>query len=134
MKNAMFIMAAVLAASCTTTKYVTVERVRVDSAMQRSVVTDTLVVRDSVYVERGGDTVRTERWRTVWKSRVVVDTVVVCKVDSVQVPHQVTAYVEKKLTWWQRVKMNLGVMFIGVVLMAIAAAAVWMWWNWRSSR
>ena len=37
--------------------------------------TDSVYIRDSIYVREGADTVFLTRWRTVWRDRIVHDTV-----------------------------------------------------------
>lgn len=86
------------------TQYVPVETVRTEYVT--NTVHDSVVVNvgktDSVIIREKGDTVFVERWRTEWRDRwhetLRTDTLV--KVDSIQVPYPV----EKKVSFWQRVK------------------------------
>lgn len=101
--------------SCTKTEYVTVERVRTDTAYISKVLHDSIHVRDSIHVTEKGDTVKIEKWHTKYVSKLVHDTLVQHKVDSIPVPYPVTEYVEKKLSTWQVVLMTIG----GLALMAL---------------
>lgn len=96
--------------SCTTTEYITVERVRNDTLRQYRNVHDSIYVHDSVSVKEKGDTVLIEKWHTKWKSHTEHDTLYISKTDSVPVPYPVTEYVEKKLSTLQVVLMTIGVL------------------------
>lgn len=92
-----------------------------DSVRSAALRVDSVWVRDSVYVERvsgaSGDTVRIEHWRDRWRDRVVSDTAVKLRVDSVRVkePYPVEVVKEvNRLRWWQTALMWLGV--AGVVI------------------
>ena len=97
-----------LICSCTTTKYVPVETVRTeyitktDSFIQK----DSIFLKDSVFIHSKGDTVWYEKWHTKYIDRVreVVRTDSFIKRDSIQVPYPV----EKKLTRWERTKLDWG--------------------------
>jgi hypothetical protein len=111
-----------LLAGCTTTKYVEVPTVRTDSVYKYIERIDTIMQRDSVYIEHKGDTVRELRYKTIYKVRQLTDTVYSERTDSVAVPYPV----EKKLTSWQQAKMNIGGFAIAFVLAAVAIAVVWL--------
>lgn len=85
--------AALWAAGCTKKVYVPVERVRVlrDTLYGSRLSADTLVVRDSVVLDRGGDTVRERRVRELWRLRTVRDTVRSASRDTVSEPRVVEA-------------------------------------------
>ena len=79
---------------------------------------DTLMMRDSVYHYVMGDTVRIERWHTLYNVR--VDTVRVTQVEVKEVPVEVKVTELKevnKLHWWQSALMWLGI--IGLLLVVI---------------
>lgn len=84
-----------LLTGCTTTRYIPVESFRTDSVYITKAVHDTLRTFDSVYVEKNGDTVRIERWRTQYKSVIRTDTVQVTERDTIRVPYEVVK-TEKK--------------------------------------
>ena len=104
---------AVLLSGCKTVQYIPVETIRteyktkVDTFIQK----DSCVIKDSVYIHSKGDTVWFEKWHTKyidrWKEVVRTDTLI--KNDSIQVPYPV----EKKLSRWQQVKMDVGGIAIG---------------------
>lgn len=98
---------------CSTTKYVPVESIRIDTVYQSNIIRDSVYLHDSVYVKewQKGDTVflDRDRWHTKYVEKEIHDTLYQSKVDSIQVPYPV----EKELTWWQRTKIEFGeVMFL----------------------
>jgi hypothetical protein len=124
MKALVYILLALLMTACHSTKYVTVPEYHTDSVYVSQIKADTLLEHDSVFVLVKGDTVYKERVKTVYKAKVVHDSVFLEMVDSVSYPVEV--YVEKKLTLWQSVKVKFGgyAMFF---LAAIAAIAFFLW-------
>ena len=123
------VVVCVLLSSCRTV-YVPVETVRTevvekhDSLLKR----DSIFMRDSVVVMRSGDTVTTYRtsivYRVRWRDVVRVDSFV--RVDSVQVPYPV----ERKLGFWEKVRMEA----TGAIVAMVAIAAVWLVWRVRRGR
>lgn len=133
-----------LLAGCRTTKYVPVENVRTEYKDRVVTVHDTVrdsVLRhndvyrhDSMAVMMRGDTVFVDRWHTLrlikWEkathmsNTVAGDSASSARVDSVRVPYPV----ERKLTKWERVKMDFGTAAIVIAALAIMAwimLAVW---------
>ncbi len=134
-----------LLAGCRTTKYVPVENVRteykdrvvtVHDTVRDSVRTFNNVYRhDSMTVMMRGDTVFVDRWHTLrlikWEkathmsNTVAGDSASSVRVDSVRVPYPV----ERKLTKWERVKMDFGTAAIVIAALAIMAGIVFVvWW------
>lgn len=115
--------------SCTRKVYVPQETVRTEykDRVVEAVRVDTAVMRDSVAVYVNGDTVKIEKYRDRWRTRIIErhDTIVSVKRDSVAVPYPV----EKPLTKWERAKLDVGGMALGtlgaVVVAAIVAVIVW---------
>lgn len=107
--------AVVLLHGCRTPTPVIVERVRNDTVLLTTERRDSIWLHDSVFFALTGDTVRIERWRTKYVECVRTDTVYRSRVDSVPVAYPVEKFVEKELSWWQRLKMTLGVVFMGVL-------------------
>ena len=109
MKNLVFTIVTILAlSSCKTTEVVTVEKVKADTTYITKVQRDSIWQHDSVYVKEKGDSVLIERWHTKYIEKEVHDTTYVAKHDSVPVPYPVTKYVEKSLTFWQKLLMWFG--------------------------
>ena len=102
-------------------KVVTVEKTRTDTLLWYSNIRDSVVVKDSVYIRDGEDTVVVERWHTRWRERVVRDTIFKSRVDSVSMPYPVVKMVEKELSTWQKIRMHAG----EVVLAILGGGVVW---------
>ena len=115
------LVALSLLASCTTTKYVEVERVMYDTTYVTKWQKDSVWLHDSVLVKDRGDTVLIEKWHTEWRDRLRVDTLYKATHDTIPQPYPVTEYVEKDLSWWQQLRLWLG----NVLLAVLAGAAVY---------
>ena len=102
---------------CKQVQYVPVETVRLDSIYLTQTLRDSIVRYDSVYVRDKGDTLYVERWKYLYRDKVRVDTMVSVRVDTLSVPYPV----EKKLTRWERVKMEAGGVAIGGFFLLLAA-------------
>ena len=119
---ALFLTTAVLIfGSCTTTRYVTVPEYHTDTLIQNTVLKDSVFLHDSIYHMEKGDTVLIERWHTRYKEKLVHDTTYISKVDTIAKPYPVPEYVEKKLSWWQRLRLHLG----NIMLLLIGAAILY---------
>ena len=90
--------------SCTSTRLVPVETVRVDSVFVAKIERDSIYERDSVFVAVKADTVFKTSLKYVYRDRLVRDTVFRLKCDTVTR----VVEVEKPLTYWQRKKIELG--------------------------
>lgn len=90
--------------SCRTVKYVPVETVKVDTTYINKLQRDSIYMLDSVYVKEIGDTVLIEKYKYLYRDKLVRDTMYISKADSIQVPYPV----EKELTRWQQFRMDFG--------------------------
>ena len=98
------------------TEYVPVESVRYDSVMIEKLMRDSVFVRDSVYLREKGDTVFKYKDRFVYVYKNRVDTFFAEKIREKEVP----VPVERKLTWWEVVKMEwLDRIFAALVIVAL---------------
>ena len=105
------------------TEYVPIESVRYDSVMIEKLMRDSVFVSDSVYVREKGDTVYVEKDRYVYVYRIVVDTFFAEKISEVGVPVQV----ERKLSWWERVKLEYAEWVIAVIVAVALTYALRQW-------
>ena len=106
-------LAVVLLSACRTVKevYIPVENVKTE--YKTVVQADSVHVRDSVYVLVKGDTIYKDRWHTEYRDRWRNDTIL--KADSIPVPYPV----ERKLSKWERVKIDYGGHALTVAFFAI---------------
>jgi hypothetical protein len=93
---AVAVFGLLLLTGCTTTKYVPIETVRIDTMKVTKYERDSIYIHDSTIVREKGDTMLIEKWHTRWRDRWMHDTVYQSRVDSVPQPYPVTEYVERK--------------------------------------
>lgn len=105
---------------CTTTEYVTVEKVRTDTVYKSKVQCDSVWLHDSIHIREKDDTVTVERWHTEWRERLLFDTLLIATHDTIPQPYPVIKEVEKSLSWWQRLRLYLG---DGVLVFLLVVAA-----------
>ena len=94
--------------ACTTTKFVPVETVRVDSVFVAKVERDSIFERDSVFVMMKADTVFLSKVQYRYHDRFIRDTVSVLRCDTITK----VVEVERELTFWQRQIMKSVIRFI----------------------
>ena len=121
------ISAVLVLAGCKQVQYVPVETASRDTVWRDRVRRDSILRYDSVYIKEKGDTVWMEKYRYLYRDRLVHDTLYVFRTDSVQVP----VPVERKLTPWQRFKVELGGWAAGALSLALVAIA---WLAYRQRR
>ena len=125
----MTILFAVLFLCGCRTEYVPIESVRYDSVMIEKLMRDSVFVRDSVYLKEKGDTVFKYKDRFVYVYKNRVDTFFAEKIREIEVP----VPVERKLSWWERVKLKYAEWVIGA-LVAIALVYALRQWLARKIR
>ncbi len=107
--------------SCRTVKYVPVETVKVDTTYINKLQRDSIYMLDSVYVKEKGDTVLIEKYKYLYRDKLVRDTLYIAKADSIQVPYPV----EKELTKWQQFRMDFGGLAMCIVVISILILIVY---------
>lgn len=90
--------------SCRTTEYVPVEIVKTDTTYINKIQRDSIYQLDSIYILDRGDTILITKTKYLYKDRLVRDTVYKSKIDSIQVPYPV----ERKLTKWEQLRLDIG--------------------------
>jgi len=110
----MLLFSMIILSGCKTI-YVPVEKVH--TQYKDRIERDSIHIHDSIYVRERGDTVWLTRWRVEYRDRIKMDSIHIR--DSVPVPYpvEVVKSVEKKLTKWQRIKMETGGIALGVLLL-----------------
>lgn len=122
----MFLMSGIWLSSCRT-QYVPVETVRTEYKTRDSIRVDSVCQQDSVYVLVKGDTIYQYRYKYLYKYQYLNRTDTVIKVDSVQVPYPV----ERKLSRWQSIKMELGGWAFGIIIVFALIIAGWLVYRLR---
>lgn len=117
----------VLLASCSSVKYVPVETIRTEYRTRDSIRYDSIYQRDSVYLMFKGDTVYKYKEKYLYKYLFLNKTDTVTKTDSIQVPYPV----EKQLTKWQAIKIELGGWAFGIIIAFALIIVGWLIYRWR---
>lgn len=115
MKNLLYIillMLAICLTSCRSIKYVPVETVKTEYKTRDSIRFDSIYEHDSIFLFVNGDTVYMEKYRYKYRYLTINKTDTVMLTDSVQIPYPV----EKQLTRWQQMKIELGGWAVGVIV------------------
>lgn len=103
---------------CTRMVYIPVESVKTEYINKLSV--DSIFMYDSVYLKEKGDTIFIEKYKYSYRDRLQLDTVI--QKDSIRVPYPVI--VEKKLTWWQRIKLEFADWYLLATVLVVGFFAV----------
>lgn len=90
--------------ACTTTKYVPVESVHVDSVYIARIERDSIFEKDSVFVTMKADTVFVSKVQCRYRDRIVRDTLSVLQRDTITR----VVEIEKKLSRSEQLKMDVG--------------------------
>lgn len=110
---------------CKSVKYIPLETVRTNSVYVDRYQRDSIYLQDSVFVNRwtAGDTVYQDKviWKYVYRDKVVYDTVAILRSDTVRVPYPV----ERRLTKWEQVRLNVGGWVIALVVITILVVVGW---------
>ena len=131
------IMACILISiltGCKSVQYVPVETVRTDSVYIDRYQHESIYLQDSVFVNRwtAGDTVYQDKviWKYVYRDKVVYDTVAILRSDTVRVPYPV----ERRLTKWEQVRLNVGGWAIGCMVITIIIFSIYIIRNMTNKR
>ncbi|WP_195399532.1 hypothetical protein [Bacteroides finegoldii] len=107
-----FLMSGICFTSCRNIKYVPVETVKTEYKTRDSIRFDSIYEHDSIFLFVKGDTVYKEKYRYKYRYLTINKTDTVMLTDSVQIPYPV----EKQLTRWQQMKIELGGWAVGVII------------------
>lgn len=117
----------------TTTKIVEVpiEKVvtKTDSIYITKVKVDSVFEKDSIYINTyvKGDTIYRDNYRFIsrWRDRVKLDTIYKTHTDTIKVEKAITIEVEKPLSWWQKVKQDVGGIAMGILVTLLVGLIIW---------
>ena len=118
MKRLVYIIILLILAVCFTscrTQYIPVESVRTEYKTRDSTRYDSIYQRDSFYTLVKGDTVYQHRYKYLYRYLTTNRTDTILKSDSIRVPYPV----EKQLTRWQILRMELGGWAFGIIILFI---------------
>lgn len=111
-------LSGLAATSCTRHVYVPVETTKSDTVYLNRVQLDSIYMRDSVFIEKSGDTIREFQYKYIYRFKDRTDTLYISKTDSIQVPYpvEVVKYKTPQWCWW-----TLG----GIVLLLVPYIVKW---------
>ena len=114
----MFLMSGMWLSSCRSIQYVPVDTIKTEYKYIDRLQHDSIYQKHSVMYYVKGDTVFVDKYKYLYKYLFInkVDSFV--KVDSIQVPYPV----EKQLTRWQSLKMDIGGIALTVVAIIVIIA------------
>lgn len=108
---------------CKSIQYVPVETIKTDSIYISKVLVDSIYTRDSVYLEIKEDTIFKQEFKYIYKYKSLIDTIYSIQVDSIRVPYPV----EKQLSRWEKIKLDMGGVAIGGIVVLIALIVFKFW-------
>ena len=123
-----FLTSGIWFTSCRSIQYVPVETVRTEYRTRDSIRFDSIYQRDSVYMKVNGDSVYLYKYKYLYRYLTINKTDTVIKADSVQVPYPV----EKQLTRWQAIKIELGGWAFGIIVAFALVIVGWLVYRWRN--
>lgn len=121
------IICCIVCMSCRSVKYVPVESVRTEIEYRDRMQRDSIHVHDSIFMYAKGDTIFRDRWHTMYKDRLIRDTTYINKTDTIRVPYPV----EKQLSRWQSIKLQLGEMAIWFIVGFVLYIVGWLIYKMR---
>ena len=99
--------------SCRNVHYVPVESVRTEYQTRDSIRIDSIYQQDSIYTLVKGDTVYQYKYKYLYRYLTTNRTDTILKHDSIPIPYPV----EKQLSRWQTIKMELGGWAFGIIIL-----------------
>mgnify|MGYP000717143437 FL=1 len=116
MKRLIYITMLLTLATCFVscrTQYVPVETVRTGYKTRDSIRFDSIYQRDSIYMLVKGDTIYQYKYKYLYRYLTTNRTDTILKTDSIPIPYPV----EKQLSRWQTIKMELGGWAFGIIIL-----------------
>jgi hypothetical protein len=114
---------AILMYSCKSVKYVPVETTKIE--YRDNLIRDSVVHYDSVYVYDTGDTVILERYKYLYKNRIVKDSIFVNDTIRIPYPVEVVKQIKTPLSSFQNFQIRCG----RLVLFALLFVAIYFVWK-----
>lgn len=128
MRHISILIIAVLAfAACRSTGYVAVPESHTVNVERAVYIHDSVESRDSIIIRSERDTVFVEKWKTRTRISYVHDTLSVEHRDSIRVPYPV----EKKLSKWQRLKLDWFGELCAILFALLSAIIIYIVWRTR---
>jgi hypothetical protein len=103
--------------SCKTTKYIPIETTKIE--YRDNLLRDSIIHYDSVYVKDKGDTLIMERYKYLYKNRIVKDSIFINDTILVSYPIEVVKQVKTPLTSWQNFQLWCGRIALVLVVLVV---------------
>jgi len=103
--------------SCKTLQYVPVETTKIE--YRDNFTRDSIFQYDSTYVKEKGDTIFLEKYKYLYRDKIVLDSVLISDTIRVPYPVDVVKEVEKPLSGWQNFQIWCGRIALVVALLII---------------
>jgi hypothetical protein len=124
MKKILFLaILVILLYSCKSATYIPVETTKID--YRDNLVRDSVIRYDSVYLKDKGDTLILERYKYLYKNRIVKDSIFVNDTIRIPYPVEVVKPVKAALTSWQNFQIGCG----RIALFALLFACIYFVWK-----
>ena len=127
------LLAVFLLSGCKT-KYIPIENVVYQNAIKHDTLhtSDSVFVRDSIYLRQKGDTCYLDRWheKTIFKNVYMVKVDSFLKRDSIPVPYPV----EKELSKWEQFQLKYAVWSFGALCMLLVILGYKLYKNIKNGR
>ena len=124
MKKILFLaIIAMLLYSCKSVKYIPVETTKIE--YRDNLVRDSIIRYDSVYVKDKGDTLILERYKYLYKNRIVKDSIFINDTIPIPYPVEVVKQVEAPLTSFQSFQIWCG----RLALFALLLTCIYFVWK-----
>jgi len=116
-KTAIFCALVLLCCACGTIKYIPIETTRTE--YRNITTTENVFLRDSIFIKEKGDTLILEKYRYLYRDRILRDSVIIRDTLRVPYPVDIVREVKKPLSSWQNFQVWCGRIAIAVGLLAI---------------
>jgi hypothetical protein len=124
MKKILFIsVVAILLYSCKSVKYTPIETTKIE--YRDNFVRDSIFRYDSIFVKDKGDTLILEKYRYLYKNRIVKDSIFINDTIRIPYPVEVIKQVKAPLTSWQSFQIWCG----RFALFALLLACIYFVWK-----
>ena len=122
-KILLFAVLAMLMYSCKSVKYIPVETTKIE--YRDNLVRDSVIRYDSVHVKDKGDTLILERYKYLYKNKILKDSIFINDTIRVPYPVEVVKQTEAPLSSWQNFQIWCG----RFALFALLLACIYFLWK-----
>ena len=114
---------AMLLYSCKSVKYIPVETTKIE--YRDNLIRDSIIRYDSVYVKDKGDTLILERYKYLYKNRIVKDSIFINDTIPIPYPVEIIKPIKAPLSSWQNFQIGCG----RLALFALLLTCIYFVWK-----